>query len=83
MEKASLHPKNTTLTSQLESKQATPNCLLLHLDVLIGDGDDVADELAHKVLEAGNAADQVAHAVDLAPERLELAHLEEVVQILE
>ncbi len=43
----------------------------------------MADKLPDEVLEAGHASDEVAHRVDLVPEGLELAHLQEVVHVLE
>ena len=51
--------------------------------MLVGDGDDVADELPDGVVEPGHAPGQVAQRVDLRPEGLELAHLQQVGQELQ
>ncbi len=43
----------------------------------------MADELPDEVLEAGDASDEFPHGVDLGPEGLELAHLQQVVHVLD
>merc|ERR1719220_118974 len=55
----------------------------LFKDVLVRDGDDVADELPDAVLEARHASDEVSHGVNLVPKRLELTLFQQVREVLD
>merc|ERR1719234_1392326 len=51
------------------------------LNCLIGDANDVANKLPDRVFKAFNTGHQVRLSMDLLPENLELAHLQQVGQV--
>lgn len=53
------------------------------VDGLVGDAHHVADKLADRVMEAGDAAAQLGHLVHTVPELGEVTLLQDVGQVLD